>query len=46
MDQEQNLGELPLEVVAMLTIYHSEFSRHIEYDFFKEDHKNNIHSKN
>ena len=24
----------------------SEFSRHIEYDFFKEDHKNNFHTKN
>ena len=23
----------------------SEFSRHIEYDFLKEDHKNNFHSK-
>ena len=24
----------------------SEFSRHIEYDFLKEDHKNNFHTKN
>ena len=23
----------------------SEFSRHIEYDFLKEDHKNNFHTK-
>ena len=23
-----------------------EFSRHIEYDFLKEDHKNNFHTKN
>ena len=22
----------------------SEFSRHIEYDFLKEDHKNNFHT--
>ena len=24
----------------------SEFSRHIEYDFLKEDHKNNFHTIN
>ena len=24
----------------------SEFSKHIEYDFLKEDHKNNFHTKN
>ena len=24
----------------------SEFSRHIEYDLLKEDHKNNLHTKN
>ena len=24
----------------------SESSRHIEYDFLKEDHKNNLHTKN
>ena len=24
----------------------SEFSRHIKYNFLKEDHKNNIHTKN
>ena len=24
----------------------SEFSRHIEHDFLKEDHKNNFHTKN
>ena len=24
----------------------SEFSRHIDYDFLKEDHKNNFHTKN
>ena len=24
----------------------SEFSQHIEYDFLKEDHKNNFHTKN
>ena len=24
----------------------SEFSRHIEYDFLKEDHNNNFHTKN
>ena len=24
----------------------SEFSRHIEYDFLKENHKNNFHTKN
>ena len=24
----------------------SEFSRHMEYDFLKEDHKNNFHTKN
>ena len=24
----------------------SEFSRYIEYDFLKEDHKNNFHTKN
>ena len=24
----------------------SEYSRHIEYDFLKEDHKNNFHTKN
>ena len=32
---------LPLNDFAI-----SEFSRHIEYDFFKEDHKNNFHTKN
>ena len=24
----------------------SEFSRHLDYDFLKEDHKNNFHTKN
>ena len=24
----------------------SEFSQHIEYEFMKEDHKNNFHTKN
>ena len=24
----------------------SEFSQHIEYDFLKEEHKNNFHTKN
>ena len=44
-DRGQKLTKGPKFGQKWLKFCHIKFSQHIEYDIFKEDHKNNFHTK-
>ena len=46
LSKQSILANGQIFVLNSQTFAKSEFSRHIEYDFLKEDHKNNFHTKN